>query len=371
MRSEEVIQRFADALGNDRQARKFIGSVLLVVSQSEQLMECTPKSIMISGMRAANLKLSVDPAIGHGYIVRYNNKGIPTATFIIGYKGIKQLAYRTGQYLFINEKIVFEGQSIDEDDFTGIQKVVGMPTYYKDGFKPIGYWMAYGLKNGFRQTLYMTKEEMLAHAMRYSKTYDKIKKEWKQGSLWASDFDKMAIKTVIRMGLKDAFMDEDDALELSESEYEDDENEIFTDEYVEGELLESALQQQAEKDAELASKSTEELSAMLGFEDEPDTSKKPAPVKKSPAKKDPEKKPADPASVPEPTRASNRDIEMAGSFQSKRLNKPYARMTIDELRGEIQALSKYEPKNQEEKVKTNDRISACKQLIKHIETNQI
>lgn len=43
MRSEEVIQRFADALGNDRQARKFIGSVLLVVSQSEQLMECTPK----------------------------------------------------------------------------------------------------------------------------------------------------------------------------------------------------------------------------------------------------------------------------------------------------------------------------------------
>ena len=81
MRSEEVIQRYADALGNDRQARKFVGSVLLVVSQSDKLMECSPKSIMVSGMRAANLKLSVDPSLGHAYIVPYRNKGVPTAIY--------------------------------------------------------------------------------------------------------------------------------------------------------------------------------------------------------------------------------------------------------------------------------------------------
>jgi len=66
MRSEEVIARYTEALGNDRQAKKFIGSVLLVCSQSDKLMECTPKSIIVSGMRAANLRLSVDPALGHG-----------------------------------------------------------------------------------------------------------------------------------------------------------------------------------------------------------------------------------------------------------------------------------------------------------------
>lgn len=376
MRSEEVIQRFADALGNDRQARKFVGSVLLVVSQSDKLMDCSPKSIMVSGMRAANLKLSVDPSLGHAYIVPYKNKGIPTATFILGYKGLKQLAYRTGKYNFINEKIVYEGQTIDEDDFSGIQRVVGVPTYYKDGWKPIGYWMGFELKGGFRQTFYMTKEEIMAHATRYSKTYDKVKKQFDSDSKWATDFDLMAIKTVIRLGLgRYGYFDEDSLLAMAESgEYSEEDDEYYGEEYIEGELLESALQQQSEKDAELAGKTTEELSAMLGFEDDPDTSKKPEPVKKAPekkaapVKKEPEKKAAEPVATP---RASMKDYEFAAGFKSKQFNKIYGEMSVEELQSEIMTLTQYEPKTQEEKVQANDRIQAAKQLIKYIESNPL
>ena len=355
MRSEQAIERFAEALGSGQQAKRFIGSVLLVVSQSDRLMECTPQSIMVSGVRAATLKLSVDPSLGHAYIVPYKNKGIPTATFIIGYKGLKQLAYRTGQYAFINEKIVYDGQTIEEDDFSGIQRVRGIPTTYgKDGWKPIGYWMGFELKNGFRQTFYMTIEEVLAHAQRYSKTYDKVKKQFYSDSLWHTDFDVMAIKTVIRLGLsKYGYFDEDSLLAMAESSEFDD------DIVVDGELIEDALEQEAEREqareAEHAGKSTEQLSSLLGFEDPPDTSKK-EPVKKAAAKE-------------AVTKVKPKEYEVAASFNSKRLNKLYGEMSVEELQGEIMALTQYETKTQEEKVQVNDRIQAAKELIRYIESN--
>jgi recombination protein RecT len=52
------------------------------------------------------------------------------------------------------------------------------------------------LTNGFTKTVYMTMNEVLAHAKRYSKSYGM------QGSAWATDFDAMAIKTVLLKLLK-------------------------------------------------------------------------------------------------------------------------------------------------------------------------
>lgn len=354
MRSDEVLKRFSDVLGSDFTARRYIGSVLLAVSQSEDLQKCTPQSIMVSGMRAATLKLTVDPGLGHSYLVPFRNKDKYNATLIIGYRGLKQLAMRTGKYLFINEKIVYDGQSIIEDDFSGIQKVTGIPTHHKDGFKPIGYWMGFQLNESmgnFKQTYYMTLEEVVKHAERYARGYNR------SDSAWKTNFDDMALKTVIRRGLyKYGFFDENDTLAMAEPEevYEDE----IDSEYVNGELLESGLKQEAQRKEELVGgKSTDELNAMLGFEDEPDTSKKPAPAKKKVE-----------VSIP---KQSMKDYEIPASFKSKQAGKIYGDMSIEELQAEIMTLTQYEPKNQEEKVQANDRIQAAKQLIKYIEANPI
>jgi len=259
------------------------------------------------------------------------------------------LAYRTGQYKFINEKIVYEGQSIEEDDFSGIQKVVGLPKYYKDGYKPIGYWMGFELKTGFRQTFYMTKEEVQAHAERYASTYNRFKKEWYPDSKWVTDFDAMAIKTVIRLGLsRYGFFDDSDLLELAATDEVIEDDELFTDDYIEGELLESALEQEAERKEELVGgKSTEELSAMLGFEDDPDTRAK--------KKLTPEEKKQQEA------------LDWASAFKSKQVNKTYGKMNYEELQAELMTLTGYNPKTDDERTQVNDRIQAVKILIKYLE----
>ena len=269
MRSEEVIQRFAEVLGTERSAKKYIGSVLLAVGQSDKLQECTTQSIMISGMRAATLKLTVDPSLGHGYIVPFKNKGVPTATFIIGYKGLQQLALRTGKYRFINVATVYDGQAVEEDQLRGIHKIVGLPKYDKGKWIPIGYMLYFELRDGFSKTFYMTVEEIEEHAKKYSKTFDKVKKVWWSDSLWKTDFENMAKKTVIRLGLsRYGYFDADDYLTMSEND--DSEFEELDDDYIDGELLDSALQQEEERKHEHDGKTTEQLSAMLGFDvDEP------------------------------------------------------------------------------------------------------
>jgi recombination protein RecT len=347
MRSDESIARFAEVLGSDRSARKYIGSVLLAVSQSDNLQKCTTKSIMVSAMRAATLKLTVDPSLGHSYLIPFKD----TCTFVLGYKGLMQLALRSGKYRHINVATVYVGQQVIEDQLRGIHQIKGVPDYAKGKWVDQGYMLYIELKDGFSKTFYMDVEEITAHAKRYSKGYSR------EDSLWKTHFENMAKKTVVRLGLsRYGYFDADDYLAMNET-ISDDDDYNDADAFDEGELLESALEQQAEKKAELAGKTTDELNAMLGFEDEPGTSKKPAPAKKKVE-----------VSIP---KQSMKDYEIAASFKSKQAGKIYGDMSIEELQTEIMTLTQYEPKNQEEKVQVNDRISAAKQLIKYIESNPI
>lgn len=345
LRSINSIERFAEALGNDRIARAYVGSVLLAVSQNDRLMACTPGSIIHSALRAAGLQLSVDPSLGHAYLVPYKD----TCTFITGYKGYKNLALRTGRYRIINVAEVYEGQEVVEDQLKGIHTIKGLPNYEKGKWVPIGYMLYFELKDGYSKTFYMTVEELKAHGERYSKTWSR------SDSLWHTNPKAMYEKTVTRLGLnKHGYFNPTDMLGLAETMEEESLEEA---EAIEGEWMEQAEKEQEEKEAELAGKTTDELNAMLGFEDEPDTSKKPAPAKKKVE-----------VSIP---KQSVKDYEIAAGFKSKQAGKIYGDMSIEELQAEIMTLTQYEPKNQEEKVQANDRIQAAKQLIKYIEANPI
>lgn len=227
MGKEAVKSRFSEILGN-RDGMAFISSVLLAVANNDKLKECTPESIYISALRAATLRLSVDLSLGQAYLVPFKNRktGKDIATFIPGYKGLYDMAIRTGKYRYINVNPLYEGETIDIDRITGYAKLGGGRT----SDKVIGYFGAFEMTTGFFKVIYMTIEEIEAHATQYSKNYNF------EDSLWKKEHNKMCRKTVLRILIrKYGYIDPSDAAVLEEVEANNDdliEGEIVPDEPV-------------------------------------------------------------------------------------------------------------------------------------------
>lgn len=186
MHQEPVVQSFKDVLG-DNNANAYITSVLIAVANSDALQKCEPASILTSAMRAATMRLSVDPGTGEAYLVPFKDK----CTLVIGYKGIRQMALRTGKYRYLNVSSIYEGEEIIEDRMTGMHSLAGGRT----SKTIIGWLLYFELISGFRKSFYMTVEEIHDHARKYSKTYNN------EHSTWKTERTKMERKTVLRLGL--------------------------------------------------------------------------------------------------------------------------------------------------------------------------
>ena len=190
--SDNVKQKFIEVL--DKGANGFISSLLSLVKSTPQLAEADPKTVLSAAMTAATLKLPINPNLGLAYIIPYRNKGVMQAQFQMGWKGFVQLAERSAQYRTINTSIVYEGQIKDIDFITG-EIIRGTKT----SDKVIGYVAYIELVNGFKKTLYMSREDMEAHARQYSKSYGYDVKNGKKSSVWSTNFDAMAQKTVLKL----------------------------------------------------------------------------------------------------------------------------------------------------------------------------
>jgi recombination protein RecT len=196
---DEVKQKFQELLG--KRSTSFITSVLQIVASNDLLAKADPVSIYHSAAVAATLDLPLNNAIGFAYIVPYNQKQKDgsyktVAQFQLGYKGFKQLALRSGQFLNINASDVREGELKKHDRLTGEMLFDWIADTNERLKKPvIGYVSFFRLMNGYSQTLYMTIEELDSHGKQYSQTY-------KRGyGLWKDNFDSMCLKTVTKLNL--------------------------------------------------------------------------------------------------------------------------------------------------------------------------
>ena len=185
--SPTIKKKFQEVL--DKGSGAFVTALLSMVKATPQLQQCDPKTVLSAAMTAATMKLPINPNLGFAYIVPYKTE----ATFQMGYKGIIQLAMRTGQYKTINASVVREGEIEDIDFITG-EIIRGK----RVSDQVIGYIAYFKLVNGFEKTLYMTKEEMQAHAAQFSQAYAADKRYGKSRSVWTSNFDAMALKTVLK-----------------------------------------------------------------------------------------------------------------------------------------------------------------------------
>jgi len=193
---EEVQQRFINLLG-DKDGRAYAESVVIAVANNTKLQACTPKSIMISAMRAASLKLSVDPIMKQAHLVPMGD----TATLIIDYHGLVQLSVNTGYYeIAPNVFEVYKGETVKPNRFTGSFTIEGEPDIDQAGNKTgIGWGAYFKARNGTERYLYMTNAEIDAHGKKYSRGYDYKDRNGKLTSLWHTETDKMRRKTVLRL----------------------------------------------------------------------------------------------------------------------------------------------------------------------------
>ena len=191
MNSGAVVKKMNDVLGSEKKASSFISSVISVSQNNKLLRNAEPMSILSSAMVAATLDLPVVPTLGMAYLVPY--KGV--CSFQIGYKGILELAMRSGEFRNIIDEVVYDGQLVKKNKFTG-EYVFDEDSIKLDEngqAKPIGVMARFDLINGYSKTVYWSLEEIEAHAKRFSQAY-------RSGydSPWKSDFWQMAKKTVLK-----------------------------------------------------------------------------------------------------------------------------------------------------------------------------
>lgn len=174
--------KFNEMLG--KKAAGFMSSIIAVANNNKLLAKAEPATVIGAAAQAAMLDLPINQSLGFAYIVPY--KG--AAQFQLGYKGYIQLAQRSGQYVDIGAKTVFEGELEYENRLLDKFKF-GERT----GDKVIGYLAYFRLTNGFEKMLFMELGEMIAHAKKYSKSYSGGTEKW-----GLAEFDVMAEKTVLK-----------------------------------------------------------------------------------------------------------------------------------------------------------------------------
>lgn len=198
--SANVQNKIKELVGKN--AATFATSVMQIANSNSMLKTADPMSIFNAACMAATLNLPLQNGLGFAYIVPFrNNKEKKTeAQFQIGYKGFIQLAQRSGQFKRLVALPVYKKQLLKKDFINGFE--FDWEQEPEEGELPIGYYAYFKLVNDFSAELYMTHEEINAHAKKYSQTYrtyldKKAKGQWTQ-SVWAENFEAMVLKTVIK-----------------------------------------------------------------------------------------------------------------------------------------------------------------------------
>lgn len=199
---EKMRGRFDELLGE--RAPQFISSIVSMVNADPNMQQAffeSPMTVIQSALKAASFDLPIDQNLGYAYIVPFKNKkknadGTVTkkmeATFILGWKGMHQLALRTGAYKTINVVDIREGELKSYNKLTEEVDVTFLEDEDEREALPIvGYLGYYRLVNGAEKTIYMTIKQIENHEKKHRKG------EY-QGKGWRDDWDAMARKTVYR-----------------------------------------------------------------------------------------------------------------------------------------------------------------------------
>lgn len=223
--TQDAVKRQINSVVGGKNGTRFISSIVSAVQTTPALQECTNPSILSAALLGEALNLSPSPQLGQFYMVPFDNKkkGVKEAQFQLGYKGYIQLAVRSGYYKRLNVMAIKEGELVRYDPLNEeIEVNLIEDDIVREETPTTGYFAMFEYENGFKKTMYWSKQKMLSHADKYSKAFhmnavasdnprqqrvsyeDYLKgnypksDEWKYSSFWYKDFDGMAMKTMLR-----------------------------------------------------------------------------------------------------------------------------------------------------------------------------
>lgn len=201
---------------------RFVSAITSAVAVNPALQECESSTILSGALLGESLNLSPSPQLGQYYLVPFDDRkaGVKKANFILSYRGMIQLALRSGYYKHLNVLAVKEGELtnwnplLETYTFTLIED-----EDQREKAKTAGYLACFEYLNGFQKTIYWSYEKMLNYADRYSAAFSKEatggrypkvsyedyrkgnypkEDDWKYSSFWYKQFDDMACKTMLR-----------------------------------------------------------------------------------------------------------------------------------------------------------------------------
>jgi len=185
----------ARAVPRHLNADRLLRIATVAIRQTPELLECTPHSLLAAVIQCAILGL--EPGVlGHAYLVPFHNRqsGTKDVVFVSGYRGLIDLAYRSGRVSSVIARTVRETDSFSLELGSDGDRITHRPALRGTPGKPIGYYAVLSLKDAPPRVVYMTLEEVDAWRRRYSKAPDR--------GPWVDAFDQMAWKTVVRQVLR-------------------------------------------------------------------------------------------------------------------------------------------------------------------------
>lgn len=204
--SADAVRKQICGVIGEKNSTRFISSVVSAVQANPALKNCTNASVLSAALQGEALGLAPSPQLGQFYMVGFKSKKningqwveVEEAQFQMGWKGLVQLAIRSGQYKNIVVSEIKEGEA----DYNPITEEIDlhpiMDPAAREKAPTIGYYAMFELMNGFKKQLFSPIERIEAHAMQYSRGYANDKKYGKKSSVWSTNFDAMAKKTMIR-----------------------------------------------------------------------------------------------------------------------------------------------------------------------------
>lgn len=196
-----------------KDGKGFVSAITSAVGANPTLQECTNESIFAAALLGASLNLPPSPQLGYFYMVPFKDKktGTKKAQFQLGYKGLIQLALRTGQYKSLIVSEIKDGELISWNPITEeLQVEPILNELQREQLSTIGYYARFELINGFTKQMFWSCEKMEKHADEFSQAfnladYKKLQEGkiptadmWKYSSFWYANFDAMALKTMLR-----------------------------------------------------------------------------------------------------------------------------------------------------------------------------
>lgn len=247
MTSTAVQKKINDIIGNPKESAKFVANIVSAVQANPVLKECSNQSILSCALVSHSLNLSANPTLGQIYMIPFNNKqtGMKEAQIQLSYKSYIQLAIRSGFYKKINALAIKEGELIKYDPLNEEIEVKLIEDEVERENAPIcGFYAMFEYTNGFRKSVYWSNEKMMAHADKYSQSFNKKafedikngkvseKEMWKYSSPWYSKYEDMGNKTVLKQllskyGILSIEMQE--AIEKDQSVIKEDGSSVYVD----------------------------------------------------------------------------------------------------------------------------------------------